>query len=247
MFLTNNQAIYNFDHLVDIESLIKLRPYISGFVARNFHLLKPNKFISGNFDSGKKGIYDHFLEYKENLDSLDPTLKDMIQTLIDYDKFGNWVIFENETVTGNCVINCRYLKKSYKLKHLASECVAVPEDVEMTAFYHWLDNQHIFDQYGRVAMFVNLQNCFNPMHVDHYDSRDANNDEFVWISFSSHKRFFVYDAITKEKIYAKGHCNWFNTGNWHGTDPAEQACYSIRVDGVFSQQFRQAMNRTAPS
>lgn len=246
MFLTHNQPIMNLDHLVDTESLMAMKPFISAFVARNFHLLKPNKFISGNFDSGEKGIYDYFLEYKNNLHSLPENLQPVVQNLINNDLFGNWIVFEQDVATGNFLITLRYIGQSYQTKHLASQCVALPEDSQMQFFYDWLDGQQIFNQYGRVAMFVNFQHSVGKMHVDYYNSRDANHDEFIWIGFSAHKKLFVYDPTTQQKVYATGHCNWFNTGNWHGTDPVEQACYSIRIDGVFSQEFKRRMSQSTP-
>ena len=95
-------------------------------------------------------------------------------------------------------------------------------------------------------------------HVDHkYDNWVS---EFVWIrtGVGPVKRFFVRDA-DGEKRYVHGGgevngeadgsfsppspesaaaCVWFDDHHCHCTDTIDEACYSIRVDGVFTDAFR---------
>ena len=94
-------------------------------------------------------------------------------------------------------------------------------------------------------------------HVDH--KFDDWVSEFVWIrtGVGPAKRFFVRDA-DGEKRYVRGGvengeegdsfsppsnesaaaCVWFDDHHCHCTDTIEEACYSIRVDGVFNDTFR---------
>jgi hypothetical protein len=59
---------------------------------------------------------------------------------------------------------------------------------------------------------------------------------------------------TGEKRYVESYSAWFDTVNqFHGTDPGEGLTFSIRVDGSFTDEFRQriptppAGNRAATS
>jgi hypothetical protein len=44
---------------------------------------------------------------------------------------------------------------------------------------------------------------------------------------------------TDEKLYVESYSAWFDTVNqFHGTDPGEGITFSIRVDGIFNDEFR---------
>lgn len=239
MFLTNNQSFLNFDRHIDINGLLSIKPFISAFIAKNHHLLKPTKYVSANFATANRGIGDYY--YDKNIHQelfTDPNTKDIVTDLLNCDQLGNYVIFEHEVTMGTFSIVPRYCK-NYHTKCHKNECVALPEDSNLTFFYDWLDKQNIFSDYGRVTIFINYPGTATATHKDYPNVDQANSDEFIWLSFNDRKKFFLIDAETQQKIYLSGHCNWFNTGNFHGTDPVDWACYSIRVDGVFSDDFKQ--------
>ena len=107
-------------------------------------------------------------------------------------------------------------------------------------FYEWLNSQNIFSDFGRVSLFINYQGASGTLHHDYPDASNPNQDEFILINFNpKSKKFYLIDNNTDEKVYLTGHCNWFNTSNIHGSDPVPQACYSLRVDGLFSDAFKQ--------
>lgn len=239
MYLTCQQPYINFDHLVDINALMSIKPLISAFIAKHFYLVKPTNLYASNIDTGEQGILDYLGQYKENLQNLcDSDLQPVVQNLIDTGDFGKWIMFEKDVATSNFTIQLRP-STEYKSKHLSALCNPIREDKKFSFFYQWLDAQNIFQEYGRVVSYINFQHTFTKMHVDYHDSKNLNSDEFIWLGFSKHKNLYIYDESTKTKTYVQGTCNWFNTGNWHGTDPSEQSCYSIRVDGVFSKEFKQ--------
>jgi hypothetical protein len=44
---------------------------------------------------------------------------------------------------------------------------------------------------------------------------------------------------TNEKLYVDGYSAWFDSVNqFHGSDPVDGLSFSIRVDGVFTDEFR---------
>lgn len=240
MFLTHNRPFLNLDHLLDIDSLLAIKPYISAFIARNHHLLKPSKFRSGHFNGREHGINDYQDQFKADPNIIaDPNLREIVTDLLNCDQFGNYIVFEQDVAAGTFSITPRY-GLDYYTKHHAAECVALPEDQQFAFFYEWLDRQDIFSEYGRVTLFINYTGVHTAVHTDYVNSSQPSVDEFVWINFSpDRKKFYLVNNETDEKIYSSGYCNWFNTSNHHGTDPTKQSCYSLRVDGSFSDTFRQ--------
>ena len=59
MFLAHNQPFLNFDHLVDVNGLLAIKPYVSAFIAKNHHLLKPTKFYGNLFKDHSLGTHDY--------------------------------------------------------------------------------------------------------------------------------------------------------------------------------------------
>ena len=74
-------------------------------------------------------------------------------------------------------------------------------------------------------------------HRDH-----ANTDvchEFIWFRTNLRKRFYLLNAETQEKRYVTSYSAWFDTVNqFHGSEGAPGLTFSIRVDGVFTDEFR---------
>jgi hypothetical protein len=74
-------------------------------------------------------------------------------------------------------------------------------------------------------------------HKDH-DSTELCH-EFMWFRTNLSKPFYMLDPNTGERAYVAGHAAWFDTVNqFHGADATGKLSFSIRVDGVFSEEFR---------
>jgi hypothetical protein len=239
MFLVNNKPFVSFDNYVDLNSLFELKPFVSTFIARNNHLIKPTKYVRGNLLAPENTVWYYQNAFEQNINSIENNkLRTELIDLCNRDLFGNYIIFEEEISSGPFTITTRYAN-NYTNKHLESNCTKIPEDSQLNFFYNWLDNQNIFKEYGRITIFLNYTGTSTVIHKDFPDVNQANSDEFIWLSFNNRKKFFLLDTSNNDKIYLPGHCLWFNTGNYHGSDPAEHACYSIRVDGIFSEDFKQ--------
>jgi hypothetical protein len=76
-----------------------------------------------------------------------------------------------------------------------------------------------------------------PAHRDHLSTEVCH--EFVWFRTNLKKPFYVLNHETGEKQYVESYSAWFDTVNqFHGGDPGEGLTFSIRVDGIFNDQFR---------
>ena len=77
-----------------------------------------------------------------------------------------------------------------------------------------------------------------PAHRDHTSTETCH--EFIWFRTNLNKPFYMLNHRTDEKKYVESYSAWFDTVNqFHGTDPAEGLTFSIRVDGIFTDEFRE--------
>lgn len=101
-----------------------------------------------------------------------------------------------------------------------------------------------FKEIGRVIFFMTEPNNQLVPHIDSYTGYDRPNDDFIWFTTKpSTKTVFVMDGDTKEKHYQESGKRfiWFNEFDYHGTDPVSHFSFSIRVDGVFNDDVKNAI------
>ena len=90
---------------------------------------------------------------------------------------------------------------------------------------------------GRMLIMYDPNGRAVSAHKDH-DSTDLCH-EFIWFRTNLSKPFYMLDPGTGERAYVSGHAAWFDTVNqFHGADSSGGLSFSIRVDGVFSKEFR---------
>ena len=77
-------------------------------------------------------------------------------------------------------------------------------------------------------------------HRDH--DRAEHCHEFIWFRTNFDKPFYMLNPETGEKLYVRSHSAWFDTVNqYHGADASPGLAFSIRVDGIFTDDFRAQM------
>jgi len=106
-----------------------------------------------------------------------------------------------------------------------------------------------FKATGRMLIMYDDAGTPGPAHRDHIETELCH--EFIWFRTNLRKPFYMLEPSTGERQYVLSHSAWFDTVNqFHGTDAHEGLGFSIRVDGVFTDAFRQripwcAANRAA--
>jgi hypothetical protein len=95
-----------------------------------------------------------------------------------------------------------------------------------------------FQAKGRMIIMYDESGRAVTAHRDH-DSPDLCH-EFIWFRTNFSKPFYMLDPETGERSYVQSHAAWFDTVNqYHGADASSGGLsFSIRVDGVFSDEFR---------
>ncbi len=99
-----------------------------------------------------------------------------------------------------------------------------------------------FTAIGRCNIMGLEANDWGTVHRDgHPEEQDAP-DEFITLSFpvpaERQKRLFVWDEAAQRAHDVNGTAIWFNDFDHHGVAPAPYFRYSVRVDGVFVDDFR---------
>jgi hypothetical protein len=63
--------------------------------------------------------------------------------------------------------------------------------------------------------------------------------DFIWFRTNLRKPFYVLNHKTNQKRYVESYSAWFDAVNqFHGSDPQEGLSFSIRVDGIFTDEFK---------
>lgn len=105
----------------------------------------------------------------------------------------------------------------------------------------WLKQSNIFKQIGRQIVFIQLQNANTPKHIDqnlnNAPEEFRKNAEFIWITSNTMgKKLFVNEVQTS-------HITWFNSYAEHYTLPESGIRWSIRIDGQFSDNFKEKLKQ----
>jgi hypothetical protein len=97
---------------------------------------------------------------------------------------------------------------------------------------------------GRMLIMYDEMSRAVTAHRDHDDTDTCH--EFVWFRTSLDKPFYMLNHETDAKLYVESYTAWFDTVNqFHGSDAGEGLTFSIRVDGVFTDEFRRLIPTTA--
>ena len=105
-----------------------------------------------------------------------------------------------------------------------------------------------FEAIGRANIMGLEANDHGTVHRDcdpEAQAEPAAPANFVTLCPAENKRLFLWDEARQEKVFVRGRAYWFNDGDYHGVDPDPFFRYSIRVDGVFQQDFLAALRETA--
>jgi hypothetical protein len=94
-----------------------------------------------------------------------------------------------------------------------------------------------FKATGRMLIMYDDVQRVVPAHRDHTETEVCH--EFIWFRTNLNKPFYMFNHRTNEKRYVESFSAWFDTVNqFHGTDAGAGLTFSIRVDGIFTDEFR---------
>ena len=95
-----------------------------------------------------------------------------------------------------------------------------------------------FQATGRMLIMYDDAPRDVPAHRDHIETDVCH--EFLWFRTNLKKPFYMLNHKTGEKKYVETYSAWFDSVNqYHGCDPYNGLSFSIRVDGKFTDEFRE--------
>ena len=219
----------NLDQFLDIDSLDKITDDIILGIAKTRTTAGPSNSGPGYVDKTKKSVPE--IHRQILADTAHPyynILKELkgweAQTFIQY----KWP----SHVLGSCII--LRLSSSYDEKNLASKAIDLPAITHFSSLINWVNSQKIFKEVGRVVILLNDPYSKAIEHSDYADGK-SRKDHFIWMNPLERKQFFVKDGETKHYVTSK--VAFFDSANIHGSDPSDTSTFSIRFDGVFTEEF----------
>ncbi|HEY0051413.1 MAG TPA: hypothetical protein VGB68_19105 [Pyrinomonadaceae bacterium] len=95
-----------------------------------------------------------------------------------------------------------------------------------------------FKETGRMLIIYDNAGKEVPPHRDHLKTEICN--EFIWFRTNLIKPFYVLNHLSGAKKYVESYSAWFDAVNqFHGSEAVEALSFSIRVDGKFTDEFRE--------
>jgi hypothetical protein len=94
-----------------------------------------------------------------------------------------------------------------------------------------------FKATGRMLIMYDDMPREVPAHRDHTETEVLH--DFIWFRTNLLKPFYMLNVQTGESKAVNGYSAWFDTVNqFHGSTAIDNLAFSIRVDGVFTDEFR---------
>ena len=235
----NGEWFVNLDSFVDIARFEALHSSIALGIAKSMQYAEPIVIgaLPAQFDMRVAEV-EQVVKQKA---TSDPVLKQLIdsgatrQVIYDYVKYAH-----RSAALGKKILLRTYKQyhSDFGQKHLSSLNETTPAADNFPELMQFISDMSIFSEVGRVIVFLTERNAAPEIHCDYAD-RESRKDQFVWLSPKRGKKFFVLDTEFN-KHYLTGIANTFDNATWHGGDPVPYATYSVRVDGLFTQEFLHA-------
>jgi hypothetical protein len=235
MFTILNQPYLALDHYLDTKKFDVIVDDIIIGIAKSKYAAGPTNTGPGYIDREKQSA----------VEIRDAILSDPLHPYHSIlNKLKNWepLTFVQYKWPSHILGQCLVLRQSenidYLSKHDASKCKDYPIMANFTSFMEWLAVENIFEEIGRIVVFLNDPGSVPIEHRDYPDGV-SRKDQFIWISPLGSKKFYIRDDSTK--VYFESRFCYFDNANIHGAEPVDYSTFSIRVDGKFSKVF---LNKT---
>lgn len=231
-----SQPYLSLDAFVDLKNIDTLVDSIIVAIAKSKYASGPTATGPGYLDRSKKSVFEL---YEEILKDSSHPYHDLVKGLNNWEPL-TFIQYKYPTHSlGQCLVLRTSGLLNYDKKYDESQCKDMPIIKNFEAFTTWLDNQKIFKSIGRIVVFLNEPGTKVLEHRDYSDGI-SRKDQFIWFSPNTTKRFYVRDET--EKHYLESKFCYFDSSNIHGSDTIETNSFSIRVDGLFSDEFLEKTN-----
>ena len=117
--LTRPNGFICLDNLADIESLIKIKPYVDAAICHSWFYARPEKLQqSANLFDNELGLQDYIEKARQNPENFGP--EELIRDLDSNDLLGSYLRFWGDIEYRGYLLTLRYCR-DYSSKHLKSK------------------------------------------------------------------------------------------------------------------------------
>ncbi len=109
---------------------------------------------------------------------------------------------------------------------------------------HFIEKGLPFSEIGRCVLFGIEANDHAPAHRDSEPGKALSIAQSISFDPRKNKRFYLCDPKNETTTQVTTPIYWFNDMDYHGVEAAPFFRYSIRVDGVFEEDFSARMRAT---
>ena len=253
-----NNPYIDLDEHLDVEGFTSLHPEICRGFAEARDYAKEGTWIVPGFDVSKtsyimdwKPIYQAFEEY-QNLPDTDPIKiegnKIYPNDFKDYKQRNLFTRYLKTALSANDPYVYYFLWEEGDW----NERNATREPTDIQKFFpgvtNWVENliqENIISRIGRVIFFVCDHNGRAFEHRDLILNQDGSlpdytphNNEFIHIRPRTKRGFYIWDPDAERKVYINSQSAFWNDQDWHGGENSTEKEYGMRVDCVFTEEFR---------
>ena len=242
----NGKPYIDLSHLIDHTSFLKLHPEICrGFAVASKeaavgNLEVPDGFM--NVDVYDESVIPLFRLYNKylSLDKNDPIK--VYGEGLNYSQLATYLKY----ALGGFDLYSYHFLIDFKDGWRDSEPLhgIQPAAKYFTSVIKWIEelvSSRVFSHIGRAGFFLQGAGGISFEHKDPSVDPEYPEvlSEFIHIRPTLDRPFYVKDNETQEKFYINSCVSYWNDQDFHGGDTIMSPSYAFRVDGVFTNEFRQ--------
>ncbi len=243
-----NIPYINLDQHIDLASFKNLHYRICKGIVLSDHKKEGNMVQPGGFDNAYQVPFKPIFQVLEEYHRLpeDHELRVIGRELGEYQNRDKFILFLKLAMGAYDAYQFIFLKtEAGGWDSRFDEKEWTPDVQYFPELKTWLENlvtTRVFEHLGRIIFFKAEHDCYMPLHrdliypeeTDYFDHRH----EFIHIRHNLDKPFYIWDRESDKKIEVKSHATFFNDQDWHAGGRTNKQTYSLRIDGVFTQSFR---------
>lgn len=244
----NNQPYINLDPYIDVKGFSDLHYKICGGIVKSEYKKEGNIVEPGGFNNAYELPFKPIFRALEEYNALpdDHEIKivgESIGGLANRDKFIQYLKLSLGAYDPYQFIFLKTEDGGWESRF--EEKPWTSDSQYFLELKEWIEQLvgTVFKHLGRIIIFKAEHDCLMAMHrdlilpdeTDYFDHRH----EFIHLRPNTDKPFYIWDPDTDSKVTVTSQATFFNDQDWHSGGRTNKQTYSIRIDGPFTDEFRQ--------
>jgi len=244
----NSQPYIDLDPYLDIQGLLDLHYKICKGIVRSKHKKEGNIVRPGGFNDAYELNFKPTFQAVDEYFALpeDHEIRRLGKEIGEWDNRDEFVLFLKLTLGAYDPYQFIFLKTEEGGWESRFEEKAWTPDAEyFPEFKQWIEKLQgtVFDHIGRIIIFkaehdgqtALHRDLIYPNETDYFDHRH----EFIHLRTRLDRDFYIWDSETDTKVTTTSYAIFFNDQDWHNGGCSNVQTFSIRIDGKFTEEFRQ--------